>query len=105
MAKIKLTKKEIPFLSKELDLDETVLVELKKLQNSYQAQFETDIKKAQEEVLISYKLKIAALQEAKARLINEYDAEINKYTALLKDLSAQPTKEPVKKTEVSKSAK
>jgi hypothetical protein len=104
MAKIKLTKKEIPILSKELDLDETVVRELKKLQDSYSTKFEADIKNAQEEVLASYQSKIAALKEAKEKLTKEYDAEINKYTTLVKDLKGQPTKVEVE-TKKSKSAK
>lgn len=110
MAKIKLTKKEIPVLSKELELDETVLKNLKKLQDDYMAKFERDIQQAQEEALVAYESKIKALKEAKAKLIKEYDAEISKYTTLVRDMKSQPTegqvekKEPVK-TKQSKSAK
>lgn len=96
MAKIKITKKDIPVLSRDLDLDESVLKNLKQLQDSYKDKFEGDIQEAQKEALASYESKVKALSEAKAKLTREYDAEISLYSALVKGIKDQPTKAPNK---------
>jgi predicted SPOUT superfamily RNA methylase MTH1 len=105
MAKIKLTKKEIPVLSKDLYLDESVLENLKQLQDSYKAKFEGDIKEAQKQALASYESKIKALGEAKAKIIREHDEEISRYTVLVKEIKGQPTKVPVETKKTIKSEK
>jgi vacuolar-type H+-ATPase subunit D/Vma8 len=105
MAKIKITKKDLPTLSKDLDLDEAILKNLKQLQDGYKAKFEGDIKEAQKGALASYESKIKAFSEAKAKLSREYDAEISKYTALVKDLKVQPTKVPVETKKAPKQGK
>jgi hypothetical protein len=105
MAKIKLTAKDIPVLSKDLDLDEDVLKNLKQLQDSYKAKFDVNIQDAEKLALASYESKIKVLSEAKAKLTKEYDAEISQYTALIKDLKVKPTKEQGETKKASKPAK
>lgn len=105
MAKINITRKEIPTISKDLDLDEAVLRNLKKLQDGYRTTFDGDIQEAQKQALVAYKSKINALNEAKAKLSREYDEEINKYTTLFKELDGQPTKVKVETKGAKKSSK
>jgi hypothetical protein len=105
MAKIKLTAKDIPVLSKDLDLDEDVLKNLKQLQDSYKAKFEGNIQDAEKLALASYESKIKVLSEAKAKLTKEYDAEISQYIALVKDLKVKPRNKPGEAEKASKPAK
>ncbi|WP_158860372.1 hypothetical protein [Lunatibacter salilacus] len=91
MAKVKISKKDLPILRRDLELDEEVLKNLQELQETYKSKFEGNIQEAQKEALASYESKIKALKEAKARVSKEYEAEIKKYTALVKDLKSQST--------------
>ena len=95
--KIKIPKEALPLLSKDLDLDEAVLKNLIQVQDRLKAIIEGEIKEAQKTAVAAYEAKIKALSEAKAKLTEEYDAEISMYTALVKELKAQSPKGKVEK--------
>ncbi len=104
VAKIKITKEALLLMSKDLDLDETVLKNLIQVQDSLMAKIKGEIKEAQKTALAANEEKIKVLSEAKAKLTEEYDAEISMYKALVKELKAQSQKGQVEK-KASKPAK
>jgi len=89
MAKSILTKKELPFLNRDLELDGAILERLKGLQDEFKAKFDDSIKASGKEALSRYELKIKTLNEAKEKILREYDAEINTYQAIVKEMKGR----------------
>jgi uncharacterized membrane-anchored protein YhcB (DUF1043 family) len=100
--KVKITKKELPFLKGDLNLDETVLKKLNAVQNKYKTQFKERIEATKTVALQRYTEKIKSLTKAKTAMLKEYNAEIKKYQTLVQDLKdtgkVQPKQTPPKKT-------
>ncbi len=86
MAKIKIDKKTIPILKKDLNLDEETLNKLRELQEAHREKFKDRLETASKGALERYSAKIKALKKAKAEAVKEYDEEIKKYEELVKEL-------------------
>lgn len=97
MVKVKVTKKELPFLKGDLELDETVLKELAAKQQRFKTVFKDRLELSTKETLEKYTARIDSLNTTKATIAKEFNAEIRGIEALVKKLN-----EPVKKTPVSK---
>lgn len=102
MAKVKVTKKELPFLKSDLELDETVLKELYEKQERFKAVFKDKIESSKKESLARYKTKIESLNAAKVEKTNELNAKIKNYRALIKKIDEPVRKTPVRKGPVKK---
>lgn len=99
MAKVKPTGKELPFINRDLGLDETTVKKLVDLQNEYRVRFETHIKAAESETFERYNSKLDSLTKSKEKMLKEHDAEISRYQELVKDLKVrEPAKTASPKT-------
>lgn len=84
--KVKITKNELPILKGDLNLDESVLVKLKTVQDKYKTHFKDRVEATRTDALKRYTDKVDSLTKAKAEILKEYNSEIRKYKALAKDL-------------------
>lgn len=100
MAKIKVTKKELPFLKRDIDLDEAVLKKLSAEQNRYKTRFKDRLKEAKSVSLKRYTAKIESLSNVKSKTVKELDEEIKEYKTLVKELGGTPasTQQPKSNT-------
>lgn len=90
--KEKISKKGVPFLRKDLELDSEVVENLAKLQEERQKKFQSKIEAAQKEALEKYTARIEALKKAKTETLKQYNEEIKKYQQLLKGLEGETKK-------------
>lgn len=86
MAKVKITKKELPFLKRDMDIDDAVLKKLNTVQVEYKTRFKERIEVTKKKALERYTSKIDSLTTAKSQMLREYNEEIKKYEALVKDI-------------------
>ena len=84
MAKSRLTKKQLPLLKSDLELDDSVVKELSAVQLKYRNNFKEKIEATEAESLKRYVAKVESLKAAKAKMLAEFNAEIKKYEALVK---------------------
>lgn len=81
--KVKISKKDLPFLRKDLELDSNVVENLVKVQEERQKKFQSKIEATQKKTLERYTAHIKALEEAKAKAVERYDDEIKRYRELV----------------------
>ncbi len=81
--KVKISKKDLPFLRKDLELDSAVVENLVKVQEERQKKFQSKIEATQKEALERYTAHLKALEEAKAQAVKRYDDEIKRYRELI----------------------
>ena len=81
--KVKILKKDLPFLRKDLELDSAVVENLVKVQEERQKKLQNKIEAAQKEALERYNAHLKALEEAKAQAVKRYDDEIKRYRELI----------------------
>ncbi len=92
MAKVKITKKELPFLKRDLNIDEAVLKDLVSLQAKYKTRHKKRIEATNKEAVERYTAKIDALKTVKANMLKEFNAEIRGYQRMVKNLSGPSPK-------------
>ena len=90
--KIKITKKEVPVLKRDLNIDESIFAKLVTIQNEYKTRFKDMIEADKKEALEKYAAKIDSLTKEKAKMLKDYNAEIKKYKAWLSALKKTSTK-------------
>jgi hypothetical protein len=98
MAKVKITKKEAPYLKRDLDIDESVLKRLEAVQAEFQEKHQKQIEAARKGALERYTSKLKSLEKDKEEAIRKYDREIERYKALVKELKG--VKKPGEQKEV-----
>ena len=89
MAKSRLTKDELPFLKRELDLDEHTLEKLFQVQRDFKKKFEKELEKTGKESLARYELKISNLSAARDQVVQQYDKEIKDLEVLVKEMKGE----------------
>ena len=82
--KVKISKKDLPFLRKDLELDSDVIENLAKVQEERQKKLQTKIEATQKEALKRYTAHIEALEEAKDQAVKRYSDEIKRYRELVR---------------------
>lgn len=102
MAKTKITKKQLPLLKRDIDLDEETLKKLKTEQDRFNRQFKDRIEEVKSETLKRYNAKIEVLTTAKTESTKAYDEEIKLYKTMLKDLGGEIKRDPTKKATSTK---
>jgi len=106
MAKTKVIKKELPFLKRDLELDEAVLKKLSVEQSRYKTRFKDRIEAAKSESLKRYTEKIESLTKIRTETVKAFDEDIKKYQSLVADLkgtgNVPVAKVPAKKARVTK---
>ncbi len=95
--KIKILKKDVPFLKRDLELEPDVVEELTKLQEDRQKKFQDKIEASRKEAQQKYIERIKMLEKAKAEAVKNYDDEIEKYQQLVKSMKEQDKKVVPKK--------
>lgn len=96
MAKIKITKEEAPFLKENIELDAEALEKLKSAQEAYRKEFAGQIEAGQKEALERYSAKVEALKQRKSAMLKAYNAEIEKYQAMVEELKGAVEAPPQK---------
>jgi len=101
------TKKELPLLIGDLNINAAALEKIKAVQDEFSSRFEKNAEEAKAKSLKRYTSKIESLLRAKSEMIKEYNAEIRKYRTLINDLETPvkktvPKTAPKKKTETKK---
>ena len=87
MAKrLKITKKQMPFLKEDLNLDPQVVAKLQSAQADFANRFKDRIDDSRKDALELYTAKLTALKKAKTEAARRYTAEIKKYENLIKQL-------------------
>ncbi len=81
--KVKISKKDLPFLRKDLELDSAVVENLVKVQEEHQKKLQNKIEVTRKEALKRYTAHIKALEETKAQAVKRYDDEIKRYRELV----------------------
>lgn len=103
--KVKILKKDLPFLRKDLELDSAVVENLVKLQKERQKKFQSKIEATQKEALERYTAHLKALEEAKAQAVKRYDDEIKRYRELIGKFRKTSKKAKSKRKRQSKRTK
>ena len=85
---------QLPFLKSDMALDPIAVRKLRAMQHKFTTQFDREIGDAEEEAIQRYTQKIAALNEKKALMTKEINADIKKYQALVKELKGTPKPPP-----------
>lgn len=104
VAKIKILKKDIDFLRKDIEIEKDVMEKLAKLQEERQKKLRGKIEITRKEALERYTARIKSLEETKVETFKKYDEEIQKYKLLVRNLKQQ-TKEVPSRPKKGKSKK
>ncbi|MHC4084372.1 MAG: hypothetical protein ACYSWZ_00690 [Planctomycetota bacterium] len=102
--KVKILKKDNPFLKKDLELKADVVEKLTKLQEERQKKFQSKIEATQKEALGRYTAHIKALEEAKAQAVERYSDEIKRYRELVRKCQKTSEEAKIRKEETKKTA-
>lgn len=102
--KVKILKKEIPSLRKDIEIEPEVFERLVKIQESQQKKYQEKIKNIRKDTLEKYKIHIQTLKKAKTEAMKQYNEEIKKYENLVKNFK-DPDKTEVHKKSKSESRK
>jgi hypothetical protein len=89
MAKSRLTKDELPFLKRDLDLDDLALEKLFKVQRDFKQKFESELANTGKESLARYEMKIRNLSAARDQIVQQYEEEIKGLEILVKEMKGE----------------
>ena len=84
--KIKILKKGVSILNKNLELDPEVFEKIVVLQEKRQKEFQSRIDLSNKEALDRYEKRLVSLKEAKTNAINKFDEEIQTYQELISNM-------------------
>ncbi len=84
--KVKISREDVKFLRKDIELEADVVEKLVKMQEDRKEKVQGRIETARKESLDRYKARIEAIKKAKVHAVQKYDKEIKEYQLFVKVL-------------------